>query len=409
MKKILKAKKKINISAVMLTSVVAFFVITFLINITWKIINDNGDLNLYTHQAESFLQGRLDLDANYKDVAVYDGKFYSPFPPYPAVILMPIVAVFGTEATRVIFVALFLTLINAIMLRRILKKLKVENKYIPWLNLAFFLGTGYWYVLQSSSGVWFFAHIVAITCIFFAIDEALGKGRGLLIGLFLGEAFLSRQVMLYAFFFLLAAVWKNSNFKNRKSRILNVLLFVFALSFCIAIYLCMNWVRFDSPFDSGYSYIELTGFLKERVDTYGLFSPMYIPFNFVYMFLQGFHINISPQVIPAEISLDSFGTSITFASPFIFIALLAKRRRLIVKAAWFSVILMILHLLCYYNNGWFQVNTQRFSLDFLPVLICIVALGIKQVPTAVWKALILFSVLLNFLAQIIIPMYNESI
>lgn len=53
------------------------------------------------------------------------------------------------------------------------------------------------------------------------------------------------------------------------------------------------------------------------------------------------------------------------------------------------------------NNGWIQVNAQRFTLDFWPILILLVGLGTQRVAARVWKASILWGVGLNVLALIV--------
>ena len=54
--------------------------------------------------------------------------------------------------------------------------------------------------------------------------------------------------------------------------------------------------------------------------------------------------------------------------------------------------------LLYYYNGWVQVNCQRFSLDFMPLLIWLQALGTLRVDGRLWKAGVVWAVGLNFLA-----------
>jgi len=63
---------------------------------------------------------------------------------------------------------------------------------------------------------------------------------------------------------------------------------------------------------------------------------------------------------------------------------------------------MIIHTLLYYNNGYVQANTQRFSLDFLPIIIILVALSIKSIPENLWKASVVYSIILNVLALSIV-------
>lgn len=379
----------------------SFLLLAFLIILgsLWPTIrSDSGEKNLYVHQANSILQWRFDIDQYYHDVAIYNERFYVPFPPFPALLLLPIVVIFGVASTKVMLVSIVLSILNVIVLRRILKKLDVDSKIIPWILACFFLGTAYWTSLLQSSSVWFFAHIVSVTCMLLAINEVLGKGRGVLAGLFLGMAFLSRQLSIYSIFFLFIMLLDKSSFNTRKWKFGNVLAFVISVSFCIGVYMIFNWIRFDNIFDTGYSYISLPGFLKERVEQYGLFHPVYVPFNFFYMFLQGFHVEFSPTTYLSGLTMNSFGTSITFASPFVFIAFFAKWKSNVLWAAWISVGMSLVHMLFYYNNGYVQVNAQRFSLDFLPVLILLVAIGIKRMPESLWKTAIIYSITMNVIA-----------
>src|SRR5262245_5422422 len=51
----------------------------------------------YIYQAESFLHGRWDLDmpAWWTDIVVLHGKHYIVYPPFPALLMMPFVAIWG--------------------------------------------------------------------------------------------------------------------------------------------------------------------------------------------------------------------------------------------------------------------------------------------------------------------------
>lgn len=165
-----------------------------------KVREDSGKRNLYVYQADAFLQGRLYIDniVHLSDISTYNDRKYVAFPPFPAVVLMPFVALLGVTATRVTLIGVALTIVNVFTLNRILKRLKVEPETIPWLLAAFFLGTGYWLCIRETCSVWYFAHMVALTCLLLAIDSMIGMRRCLLSGAFLGMAFLSRQLSLWA-------------------------------------------------------------------------------------------------------------------------------------------------------------------------------------------------------------------
>ena len=255
--------------------------------------------------------------------------------------------------------------------------------------------------------MWFFAHIVAVSGMFLAIDEALGKGRGLLVGLYLGTAFLSRQLSIYSFLFLAAAVWHNAAHQTRKSKLVHLASLSAALGVCVLAYLVLNTVRFGSPFDTGYGHVRLSGFLEKRVARFGLFHPVYVPSNFVHMFVQGFHVRFAEPTGLRVLKMDPFGTSLTFASPFVFFALAARWDRRLLWAAWASVVAMLGQMLFYYNNGWSQVNAQRFTLDFLPVLIVLVALGTRRARAPLWKGAVACAIVLNVVALFGVPALRQ--
>ncbi len=355
----------------------------------------------YLHQAQAFLQGRLDIDESFGDVATCEGRHYVVFPPLPAVLITPLVAVFGMQ-TRTTVVCLALTVLNFFVLRSTLRRLEVERSAERWLLAAFFLGTAYTTSLFQTYETWHFAHVVAVACLLLAVREALGARRGLLVGLFCGLAFLSRQLCLYSAVFLAAALWQHGVEDRPGRRLLRLAAFGLPLAACAGIYLWLNAVRFGSPFDTGYSYMPLEGFLAARVEQYGLFHPAYVPANLVYMFLQGFHIQFTgpPQLVVA--GADLLGTSVTFASPFLFFAVLARWTRPLLWSAWLAILLPTVHMLFYYNNGFAQTNAQRFTLDFLPVLIVLLALGMRRVPAAWWRAAIGYSIALNFVALFVV-------
>jgi len=360
--------------------------------------------NLYLDQARSFLQGRLDIPDYYRDVATYHGRHFVPFPPFPAVLLLPFATLPDFTAPEVIVIGALLSVIGVITMRSLLDKLSQGKDLLPWAVAALFLGTGYWMCLVRSSGVWFFAHIVAVTALLLAINEALGRGRGILVGLLLGMAFLSRQMTIFSAIFLALVLWNNTHFVEPRRKALNLLGFLIAVFLCIDIYLAYNGARFSGMFDTGYSYITLHGFLKERVINYGLFHPAYVPFNFIHLFLQGFHISFSGATYLGGMDMDNFGTALPLASPFIFAAFWARWKKSLLWGAWLTIALTLVCTLFYYNNGWLQYNAQRFTLDFLPVLMVLVVLGVGRVGEGLWKAAVVYAVGLNVIALFCVPL-----
>jgi hypothetical protein len=195
-----------------------------------------------------------------------------------------------------------------------------------------------------------------------------------------------------------------------RSRWLNLAGFALPLIVAGAGYLWFNAARFGTPFDTGYNYLRVNDFLLLRFKEYGLFSPAYVLFNLIYLFLQGFHVSFTTPNQLSGLEIDPFGTSLLAASPFVLAAFFARRARL-VWAAWVVVALTAFVTLFYYNNGWVQVNAQRFTLDFWPVLLIPLALGLKAQFAAgqgrLWQGLIIYAVALNVLALVLLEPLNE--
>ena len=362
----------------------------------------DGVKNLHVYQAIALLQGHVYLPfsdpGRIFDIAFVNGRYQSPFPPFPALLLVPFVALFG-ESTRVVSISLALTVLNIVVLTRLLQKLAVESRLIPWILAAFFLGSPYWGVVRGSVVGSYFSHIVAVTGILLALNEAFGKARGSLVGLFLGMAFLSRQLSIYSAIFLSVVILQHPRFSGASPRIRSFLAFGSSMGIALGVYLIFNWLRFGDPLETGYSrWILDDDFMVERWKQFGSFHPQYFFHNFAYMFIQGFHLEFSPAMYLGKPRLDPFGTSLTFASPFVFFAFRARWTKSLLWAAWLAISLCVLHALFYFGNGFVQENGIRYALDFFPILIILVALGIKNIDEKILKAAIAYSIALNLLA-----------
>ena len=74
--------------------------------------------NHYVYLADSMLSGRFHLEGNpphRNDWAKYDEKWFVSFPPLPAVLMMPGVAIFGLDFNDAVFTLLFAALGPALL------------------------------------------------------------------------------------------------------------------------------------------------------------------------------------------------------------------------------------------------------------------------------------------------------
>ncbi len=384
------------------TAKIVFILISilFTISVGFSLVKDDGEQNLHVHQARAFVHGELDIDEAVNDVAIYDDRYYVPFPPFPAILIVPVVAL--VDGLNTTLFALLLTVLLFFVLQSLFRRIGLEKDKILWLIMAFIFGTGYWFVTKFSFGVWSFAHVVAVVMLFLTIREAFGKKRAWVMALFLGCAFLSRQMTIYSSFFLLAVLADKAE-GDIKTIIKEFLVFGLVLVGFICLYLYLNYLRFDDPLNTGYAYIAGDPLQLLGDKRYGLFHYKYFTFNFIYMFLQGPHISFDGL---EPTTMDLYGTSLTFASPFVFFIFRARARKLIKAGALVTIGISLCHMLFYCNNGWVQVNTQRFTLDFLPIVMVLVAMGVKDLHIKWLIATVCVAIFLNILAFIGIPVLS---
>ncbi len=344
--------------------------------------------------------------SSYGDMISYKGEHYLPYPPLPSIILMPFVAVLGAGQVNTVAIATLMACASLYLLYNIFSKLQVKQGYYPWLLLGFFFGSGYWYALFTSHHVYAFAHITSCLFQLLFLNEILGKRRWWLIGIFIGCSFLTRQFTLfYAVFALGYMVYLHRNGKE-SFKMKNLVVLSLSLGFFVGIYLLYNYLRFGNLLETGYQHILFIGVLKDRVDQYGVFSTKYFLFNFYSFFLKGFNVEFEGNGYLNIKDMDLWGTSLLAASPFLIASLKAVWVKPLKMFSWAAIILILTGSLFYHNNGFHQINTSRFSLDFLPLLFILTALGADSIPKWLFKGMIVYAVLLNVIAFAIHLLYQ---
>jgi len=393
----------------------------FLINLP-AVIKDNGHSNAYVLLAKSFCRGTLSLStkdmADIKgtsikdngDLTYFDEKYYLPYPPAPAVIIIPFLFV-NYSFVNSVLICVLLSCLNIILLFKILSKLDIKYPDKAWLMYAFFFGTCYWSVLETASHVYGFAEIVSVTSIFLMLNELFGKARGSLVGFFLGLAFLSRQFTIVLSVFVLGFYINQYLISDRidKFQFLRkkVLYFCAALGACVMLYLLYNYLRFKDPLQTGYKYILFGGILKYRVEQFGVFSPHYFFYNLYNYLIKGFNIYFTGPGLMKIQDVDPFGTGLLIASPFLVAAFKTNCGKVFKIFAWIAIALIFTGMLFYHNNGKDQINSSRFTLDFLPILFILMAFGIRSVPPWLMKGMIVYAIVLNVIAFSIHGLYHS--
>ncbi|MCX6350676.1 MAG: hypothetical protein NTX03_02315 [Bacteroidetes bacterium] len=333
-------------------------------------------LNYFRHLADAFLNGRLDIinPPSKTDLVIYHGKYFIYWPPVPALVFVPLVALFGVELPDILISCLFAA-INVWLLMLICKNLSekfslgLTQKHIAWIGIFWGLGTVHFYMAKEGD-IWFISQIMAQTFLFAAVYFFLRKGNGYLIlsGLFFAMAAYTRNHLVFSIFFFLflfIAMEKNVSIKD-----IFIKGFVFVLPFVVFSFLNLwyNYARFGSLFDNGINYHNMNPYFVENFKKFGYFSWHYFPHNFYTEVLHFPHIRLHPNFLERE--EEGFG--FIWGSPLYFLlipALVFRRKNydmsthLIKTGSMISAILIACLIFLIMGTGWIQF-CARYTLDF---------------------------------------------
>lgn len=367
---------------------------------------DAGRGDLF-YLADAFLHGRTAIDVRLgpNDVIPIGGRYYVPFAPFPAVALMPIVALVGpltadqlesgiNAVLAAAGVGMCWWLLGRVGVERIVDRL--------WLTVLFGFSTQILWV-TTRGGVWHTGHLVATILTFACLVEVFGRQRAWLIGLLAGAAFLSRAPLAFAvpFYALLleprtahqAADVAGGYVARAAGRVRwrQWTLLGIGVAPSIVAFFLYNQVRFGTPFESGYALATLPPFLEAQ-RAQGLFSPAHVPMNLDYFL---FHLP-RPSASPPFFQPDGLGMSVLFTSPGLLFATRADWRR---PRNWWllgAAVAVLIPTLLYYGGGWLQYG-YRYFLDSVPFVmaLCGLAAAYRGGVSNGWKALIAFGTLVG--------------
>ncbi len=315
----------------------------------------------YVRLAESFLSGKLyfiSTPEHWHDTAAYGGRYYWPLGPLPAAILTPLVFLFRLAGASVYqgYVSVVLSLWTGLLCFRLCQKCNRTKAESGWLTLAFCGSTSYLSVAVISMS-WPFAQVVAIFLIFLALHEWLGQRRWWLIGLLLGLTATARiSAALNILLFAAAALLGE---REQRAKISLSLMAGFAVPMiCLAAY---NFARFDSVFETGYSYQ-----LPAPKDFAVTSLANVIPHLLIFLF----GLPAASDGFPF-VAANPFGMSVFLLSPWlVYIGSLRIDR--FCGLALANCAIVLLAVLAWRSTGQLQLG-YRFSLDFLPIIIFLLA------------------------------------
>lgn len=314
------------------------------------------------------------------------------FPPLPAVLMVPLAWVWGYAVDDVSFTVFFGAL-NLALCWWLLEALRGRGRSgrARWENAALtvLFGLGTVHLSGSVLGqVWFTALIVGATCTLLYMLAALDARRPFLAGLAFALGVATRTPIAFSVVFFLAFVLFPEGRLRRGGwgeAARKVAWFGLPCVVVAGLLMAMNAARFEDALEFGHRY--LGGTATERIRAYGMFHPHFLSRNL------SAALTLLPQVQGSYpwVTFSRHGMSLLLTTP-AWGWLLWPRASLDAEdrrwrwALGLTAAAMALPGLFYQNTGFEQFG-YRFSVDYTPYLIALLAMGRRPLTRALWVAI----------------------
>ncbi len=353
---------------------------------------DPQALDYFNRLADAFLHGRYWLTEApswlNELVPIGPGRWVVPYPPMPALLALPFVALFGPDFPAQVYSSIYAGLavgVVYLVLGRL--NLQIRDRQRFALTGVFAFGTVFWFIAVSGSA-WYFAHVSAVLLFSLACLAALTKQPAWIAGLLLGCATLCRLPIGLGLPFVAAAQVGLPGLTELRDRLRHDLpsivrtavVFGIGLAGPALIYIWFNLERWGTLTDQ--SYVMIPGVLDDQFYVkHGIESIWYIPRNLFAIFLRSWnYVDDPPFLQPSWWGLGIFLTTPLFLWLF-------KGRIRDPRVAWalLATALISIPVLMHGNVGITQFG-YRFSLDFqvplFVILATVVARGWSRLMTA---------------------------
>jgi hypothetical protein len=375
--------------------------------------------NHFALLADAWLHGRQDLAggppvySGNNDFAVFEGKTYISFPPFPAMLVLPLVWVAGSpenfrDGQFFVWLAPICPAVMWLAFEKLRRTGRSERTEGENLQLALLLAFGTVYFFASVQGtVWYAAEVVAMCLGALFVLFALDAERPILAGAMLGALFLTRPPMLL-FGMLLVFEALRVSYKGgaaedvglvrrvlgRETDFLGVAkILAWAAAPALAGLAFASWwnhARFHTWNPSAMGHEHLTVGWAGRIKKWGLMNYHFLPRNLSVVFAS---LPWPPPPRPegwpkgAPFLISGHGLALWFTTP-LYLWLGRPARVTYVwlgcaAAAAFPVVATLL----YQNSGWFTFG-YRFSNDYAVLLFVMLAVSVRRFGPAFWACAI---------------------
>ncbi len=353
--------------------------------------------NNYVRVAYAWLHGHMWIDwpGRWMDAVQYNGHYYGVDGPVPALFMLPFVAIWGNAANQTLVAIAFAAAATGLAWR-LAERFGVEDLATKvYLILFFVAGTDVWWCAMLGD-VWFLAHLCSVAFILGALVELRGKARGWIVALCAVLAAGARFPEVVAFPMLAWALWTGAFTERTPTRAERIARLRSAAIVCVcsvAAFVGYDELMWGTVLDIGHT-------VYFHADAWG--SPTGSPFQLSYAPYQIYSFFFRAPILVEwlqhvqwpYVKPDTNGIALTFTSPALLLALLAKTPRNVVRALWITTLLVAIPEFTYYLNGWVQFGMRHF-LDMLPYVFALMCIGVRERLPRWGVALIVYSALVG--------------
>jgi hypothetical protein len=333
-------------------------------------------INNYVLLADAWLHGRVWIvfPGAWIDAVPYGSHAYIVEAPVPAVLLLPLVAIFGTAANQNVLAALLAGVAAATMYGF---ARSVGDARVDALLVAVFLlfGTSVMYGAMSGD-VWLVAHLSALTFTLLALLELNTKRRLWVVMLFGLAAALSRYPLAPA---LPVYAWLLRDQLRQRKALAAAAAVVLPV---LALWCTYNWSRWHTLYDPGFAIWHRIMDPRAKSASSAFSLTNLGPQVKQIFFEPPKRLPVFPWLAPRP-----FGTGLAFVSTGLAVAFGVRLRDRLVLPLIVLAVLAAVPALLYYDGGGVQFG-NRHALDFEPFLLALVAISLRH-EHRWWKRLLL--------------------
>ncbi len=341
----------------------------------------------YQYLADAFLHGQTSLrltPPDTHDLSVFEGKLHLYWGPFPALLLVPFVAVWGVRFSDVAFTVLLGALdvaLVAVLLRAAVagRRVRLDRVRRGALVTCFAFGSVH-LTLAPFGRVWFTGQLIGFAALGLAYLAAIrlrGPAGALAAGLALSAALATRPHLVVAGVWPVWALLSKEPTGRRRLGVLAAM--ALPVLAAVALLGAYDVARFGSLLETGLRFHRMGGVFVDDFARYGAFSLHYLPRNVFYELL-------TYPLVPGLESLQ--GGGLFWMTPVFLAAFWARGGpRGSVRALVASIVFTAIPIFLVMGTGYVQWG-PRYTLDFTVPLLLLTGMGLARWrPPAIGTAL----------------------